>query len=132
MVNKNKNAGISANTLKKLEKLLLKEKERLIEQKHDLEEEAKELVADREVGDTQFDEESGEGDNYTIEREKTLFLSANAEATIKLIDEALDRMKKGEYGLCQGTGKKIPIARLQAVPWAEYTVEYKAQLERRD
>jgi DnaK suppressor protein len=125
-------AGISQNTIDKLEKLLLKEKARLEEQKHDLEEEAREMVEDREHGDTQFDEESGEGDNYTIERERTLFLSANAQGTISLIEDALGRIKDGTYGVCLGTGKKIPIPRLEAVPWAEYTVEYKAQLERRN
>ena len=123
---------IAKSTLTKLEKSLIKERERLMGQKQDLEDEARELVLDRELGDTQFDEESGEGDNFTIERERTLFLSANAQATIDLIDAALERIKLGTYGICLGTGQKIPIARLEAVPWAEYTVEHQAKLERRD
>ncbi|MBX7057753.1 MAG: TraR/DksA family transcriptional regulator [Leptospirales bacterium] len=49
---------------------------------------------------------------------------------IRLIDLALDKLDKGVYGVCEGTGKKIPEARLNAIPWAQYTIEYAEQLEK--
>ncbi|WP_153557235.1 TraR/DksA family transcriptional regulator [Roseimaritima sediminicola] len=35
-----------------------------------------------------------------------------------LIDEALERLKDGSYGVCEECGKNIPLARLQALPYA--------------
>ncbi len=49
---------------------------------------------------------------------------------LKAIDIALEKIEKGTYGICEGTGKKIPAVRLQHVPWARYTIEYAEQLER--
>ena len=37
---------------------------------------------------------------------------------IEAIDLALTRIETGSYGRCQGCGKDIPVARLQAVPTA--------------
>lgn len=46
------------------------------------------------------------------------------------IDRALEKMKTGEYGVCEGTGEPIAYRRLQARPWTRYGVAYKEQLER--
>ncbi|MBM9576144.1 TraR/DksA family transcriptional regulator [Leptospira sp. 201903070] len=50
--------------------------------------------------------------------------------TIREIDVALDKIEDGTYGVCEGTGKKIPIARLKAIPWTRYTVEFAETLSR--
>lgn len=49
---------------------------------------------------------------------------------LKLIDQALEKMEKGSYGICEGTGKKIPETRLNHIPWAQYTIEFASQKER--
>lgn len=49
---------------------------------------------------------------------------------IKLIDRALEKIDEGTYGVCEGTGKTIPEARLNAIPWTPYTVEYAEQVEK--
>ena len=56
-------------------------------------------------------------------------LSADQDATYE-IEEALKRIQKNTYGICELTGKPIPKARLSAIPWARFTVEAQAQLER--
>ncbi|EMN06019.1 putative RNA polymerase-binding protein DksA [Leptospira kirschneri serovar Bim str. 1051] len=50
--------------------------------------------------------------------------------TIREIDAALEKIEEGTYGVCEGTGKKIPIARLKAIPWTRYTVEYAETLSK--
>ncbi len=50
--------------------------------------------------------------------------------TLKQIELALEKMENGTYGICEGTRKKIPIARLRAIPWTRYTVEYSEQLSK--
>lgn len=123
--------NISPKTLEKLKSLLLEERARHLSQADELALEADELIADREAGDTQFDEESGEGDSIAVERERTLFLSAEAMNTVEQIDRALERMKKGTYGVCVPSSRRINIARLEALPWTEVCVDCKARSERR-
>ncbi|MDH5656275.1 MAG: TraR/DksA family transcriptional regulator [Spirochaetia bacterium] len=50
--------------------------------------------------------------------------------TLKQIDIALEKIDKGTYGVCEGTGKNIPEARLNAIPWTPYTIEFAEQLEK--
>ena len=88
-------------------------------------EEADALMLDREPGDVQFDEESGEGDSLAVERERDLALSAQAQQAVDEIDEALARMDAGVYGVCLESGLPIPSERLEAIPWASQRVEYK-------
>ena len=88
-------------------------------------EEADSLLVDREPGDVQFDEESGDGDTLQVERQRDLALSSAAEAAVEEIDEALARVKAGTYGICVTSGKPIPKERLEAIPWAAERVEYK-------
>jgi RNA polymerase-binding protein DksA len=67
-------------------------------------------------------------DNYEIEN--TLGLMDSERKLVKEIDEALDRIENGTYAICQGNGKPIPKARLEAIPWAKYCVEYASMLEK--
>src|SRR5690606_23032486 len=98
-------------------KLLLEERVRLTRHSEALKAEADSLAADREAGDTQFDEESGEGDTMAVERERDLVLSAQAQQTVAEIDEALARLAAGTYGVCEVSGLPIPKERLKAIPW---------------
>jgi RNA polymerase-binding transcription factor DksA len=124
-------ANLSPKTLERLRKKLLEEQERLQGQADELAAEAEALARDREGGDTQFDEESGEGDTVNVERERDLLLSASARQVVDEITEALVRMKKGTYGVCTPAGRKLPLERLEAIPWANVCVDCKARAERR-
>jgi RNA polymerase-binding protein DksA len=123
--------GLSPKTKERLKEKLLEEKARLQHQAEELVAEAEELAREREGGDTQFDEESGEGDTVNIERERDLLLSAQARHVVDDIDAALLRLKKGTYGVCSYAGRKIPVERLEAIPWADVCVDCKARAERR-
>ena len=123
--------GLSPKTNERLKEKLLEEKARLVHQADELTAEAEELARERDGGDTQFDEESGDGDTVNIERERDLLLSAQARHVVDEIDRALVRMKKGTYGVCSYAGRKIPVERLEAIPWADVCVDCKARAERR-
>jgi RNA polymerase-binding protein DksA len=124
-------AGFPAKTLDKLRRLLEEDRETYLRQAHDLAAEAEALAAEREPGDTQFDEESGEGDTLNVERERDLALSASATQAVEDIDRALRRMDLGTYGICERCGKKITVARLEALPFAALCIECKSREERR-
>lgn len=46
------------------------------------------------------------------------------------IDAALEKMRSGEYGICEGTDEPIGFKRLELRPWTRYSVAYKEMLER--
>jgi RNA polymerase-binding protein DksA len=131
VVEKVESANFPAKTLDKLRRLLEEERETYVRQAHDLAAEAEALATEREPGDTQFDEESGEGDTLNVERERDLALSASATQAVEEIDRALRRMDTGSYGICERCGKKIAVARLEALPFAALCIECKSREERR-
>jgi len=47
---------------------------------------------------------------------------------LKLIDTALERLDRGEFGICEGCGDAIPPKRLEAIPWAAYCVPCQERL----
>jgi DnaK suppressor protein len=67
-------------------------------------------------------------DNF--DRDFALSLLSSDQDAIYEIEEALKRIEKHTYGVCELTGKAIPKARLAAIPWTRFTVEAQAQLER--
>jgi DnaK suppressor protein len=66
-------------------------------------------------------------DNY--DQEFALGLMDSERKLLREIDDALGRIEQGTYGICEGTGKPIPKARLKAQPWARYCVQYARMLE---
>jgi RNA polymerase-binding transcription factor DksA len=114
-----------AKFLKTQRDLLTAERQSLLGQADRLEDEANSLIEDGEMGDVQFDDESGEGDTMVVERERDLALSAQARQTVADIDAALERMALGTYGYSLVSGRPIPRERLEAIPWATELVEEK-------
>ena len=66
-------------------------------------------------------------DNF--EQEFSLELMDSERKLLTEINDALDRIENGTYGICEGTGKPISKARLEAQPWARYSIEYAKMLE---
>jgi RNA polymerase-binding protein DksA len=66
-------------------------------------------------------------DNF--DQEFSLELMDGERRLIVEIDDALNRITAGTYGICEGTGKPITKARLEAQPWARYSVEYAKMVE---
>jgi RNA polymerase-binding transcription factor DksA len=67
-------------------------------------------------------------DNF--DRDFALSLLSSDQDAIYEIEEALKRIERNTYGICELTGKPIPKSRLEAIPWTRFTVQAQAQLER--
>jgi DnaK suppressor protein len=67
-------------------------------------------------------------DNF--DRDFALSLLSSDQDAVYEIEEALKRIERKTYGVCELTGKAIPKARLEAIPWTRFTVEAQAQLEK--
>jgi DnaK suppressor protein len=105
---------------------LNEERATYVEQAANLKAEAESLVEEMEPGDIQFDEESGEGGTVTVDRERDLALSAQALLAVEEIDDALNKIKKGTYGICEGCGELIGKPRLEALPYARLCIACKS------
>ena len=66
----------------------------------------------------------------TFDRDFALSLVSSEQEALYEIEEAIKRIKAGTYGVCELTGKPIAKERLLAVPFARYSVESQAQVEK--
>ncbi len=66
----------------------------------------------------------------TFDQDFMLGLAETERRRLREIDDALKRIEDKTYGVCQMTGKPIPKARMNAKPWARYTIEAAREIER--
>ena len=115
-----------AKFLDEARELLLADRAIYQEQATSLRAEADSLALEREPGDVQFDEESGEGGTVTVDRERNLALSGQASIAVEEIDDALGRIDDKTYGYCERCFQPIPKPRLRALPYARLCVACKS------
>ena len=77
-----------------------------------------------------FGMHTGDAGSDAYDRDFALSLLSQERDSLFEIDAALKKIKDGNYGLCEISGKQIPHARLEALPFARYTVECQAELEK--
>ena len=102
---------------------LLELRERLLHQMNGLAKESAEEMAS-------YSLHMADSGTDNFDRDFALSLLSSDQDAIYEIEEALKRIERSTYGTCELTGKPIPRARLDAIPWTRFTVEAQAQLER--
>lgn len=103
---------------------------RLAEDRAKLEQDLEELERERELSrlaesssEHNADPENADGGSLAFEMEMDLSIQQSLKERLERIKHAQDRMEKGLYGICEVTGKPIPMARLEALPYATTVVE---------
>jgi DnaK suppressor protein len=73
-----------------------------------------------------------QADQGTDDFDRTISLEVTTREyhLLKQIDRALEKIDEGTYGYCDITGDEIPLARLEAVPYATMTVKAQEQIEK--
>ena len=66
----------------------------------------------------------------SMEREISFDIASKEGRLLREIDDALRRIYNGVFGICEASGKTIARARLEALPWARYTVQEQENMER--
>ncbi|MGA2176928.1 MAG: TraR/DksA C4-type zinc finger protein [Verrucomicrobiota bacterium] len=102
---------------------LLELRERLLHQMSGLAKESAEEM-------TNYSLHMADSGTDNFDRDFALSLLSSDQDAIYEIEEALKRIEKNTYGICELTGKPIPLTRLDAIPWTRFTVEAQSQLER--
>ena len=64
-----------------------------------------------------------------ISSETMRVLVENERKELVDIDQALERIEQRSYGICEGSGKVIGRARLEAIPYARHSIDYQRRLE---
>ena len=88
-------------------------------------------ASDIKTGMEAYDEGGDEGDRASTAstRELMYSLSSNEREQYRLIQEAIERLEHGHYGVCLYSGDPIPYARLEALPWARYSADTQEKIE---
>jgi RNA polymerase-binding protein DksA len=121
-------AGLSSKELEHFRELLLAKRRELVGDMHSMETEALRSTTGTNLSNLPLHMADMGTDNY--EQEFTLGLVEKDRNLLREINQALAKIQNGTYGICEGTGKPISKVRLEAQPWAKYSVEYARLLER--
>tara|TARA_B100000287_G_scaffold383290_1_gene388957 strand:- start:207 stop:584 length:378 start_codon:yes stop_codon:yes gene_type:complete len=108
---------LSATTINRLKKKLLKEQEDLstILEKHQVEREN--IRLSEASSDRSPDPTTADGGSMAFELEKDLTLDENTKDLLTQVEKALERISKKKYGDCEICEKPIPVNRLDALPY---------------
>jgi RNA polymerase-binding transcription factor DksA len=66
-------------------------------------------------------------DNF--DRDLALGMLSSEQDAVNEIEQAIDRIQNGTYGVCELTGKRIERERLEAIPWTRFSLAAEKQLE---
>ena len=119
--------GLTAAEIKKFKTLLLSKRNEILGDVLSMESETLGMQKN-DLSNMPTHMADADSDNYGIE--STLGLMDSERKLLREIDGALERINNGTYGICEGLNKIIPKARLKAIPWAKYCVEYANTLEK--
>jgi len=125
-----KKTNLSAAEIRRFKEMLLEKRREILGNVNEIEDEAlkkSRMDASGDLSSMPIHMADLGTDNY--EQEFVLGLMDSERKLLREIDDALQRIEDRKYGLCEGTGKPIPKARLKAQPWARYCVEYARLLE---
>jgi DnaK suppressor protein len=75
--------------------------------------------------------DAGDVANDDAEREVNTQLAALESRELVKIEKAIDAIRTGRYGLCEGCEKRIPVARLNALPYTTHCIECQRKQEDR-
>src|SRR6476659_6720892 len=122
-------AGLNMRELEHFRDLLLAKRRELVGDMSSMEREALRSTTGTNLSNLPIHMADMGTDNY--EQEFTLGLVEKDRQLLREINVALAKIRDGTYGICEGTGKPITKARLEAKPWAKYSIEYTRKLESR-
>lgn len=116
--------------LRLYEERLKEERERVLEEYGELSEQLKHTLKEYNNDDSGYSAHLADAGTDMMEREKK-YLFASAEGQLLLeIEDALDRLRHGEFGDCEMCGNEISPARLEAIPYAKLCIDCKRESER--
>lgn len=112
--------------LDKFKKLLLLEKQSIMGHLSDLEGNSLSELSQTNTSDP-VDFASFEINQAEIQK-----IGNREKGLLNKINHALNKIESGEYGVCEGCGEEISVARLEARPVAQYCIDCKTEMEQNE
>ncbi len=125
---KKNQAGIGVKDLEQYRQMLLMRRRELVGDMSSMEHEALRSSQGSNLSSLPLHMADMGTDNY--EQEFTLGLVEKDRVLLREINIALAKIQDGTYGTCEGTGQPISKARLEAQPWAKYSIEHARKMEK--
>ena len=88
------------------------------------------LVKDASEEQPAFSLHMADAGTDSFDRDLTLSRISSEQDAVYEIDEAMERIRRGAYGICELTGKPIESKRLEAIPWTRFSADAEKQLEK--
>lgn len=118
---------LAKSTVARFKKRLQEEKSRLEGLIEDYERELEVARLTESSSDRSPDPGNAEASSMKLEYAKELSIEQNTVDLLQKVDHALDRIKAGQYGVCESCGKSIPVERLDVLPYSTQCVECAAK-----
>jgi len=126
------NKKLTKKQLQYFKDKLLSEKQKVLEEMDELQQSnLKQSISDSAGENSRYSYHLGDVASLSYGREFSMGLAERQQKYLEQIDEALQRIEDGTYGICKVTGEPIAVERLEEVPVAKYSVKGKEILERR-
>ncbi|MFP3913347.1 MAG: TraR/DksA family transcriptional regulator [Actinomycetota bacterium] len=114
---------LAKSTVDKYRKRLEEERGRLEELIEEARQELEEARQTESSAERSPDPGNAEAGSMKSEYEAALSMQQNAIDLLHKVEQALERIERGEYGQCESCGNPIPTARLDALPYAILCVD---------
>ena len=103
---------------------------RLVELRDHLLRQRFELTQDALEEKPSFSTHMADAGTDSYDRDFALGLLSSDQDAVYEVEEALQRIRSGNFGVCELTGQRIEPARLEVIPWTRFSTEAEKQLER--
>jgi len=115
---------LAKSTIDRLRKRLDEEAARLLAVIEELDREREQGRLSETASEHNVDPDNADGGSLAFELQMDLSIEENAKVLLEKVRHALARIESGEYGICEVSGRPIPLARLEALPYATTIVDY--------
>jgi RNA polymerase-binding protein DksA len=119
---------LGAKFLEKQRKNILELRDHILDQMQGVAQDS--LKSNDNASSSAFGMHQADAGSDAYEKDFALSLLSQEQDALYEIEEALKRIDQGTYGICEMSGEPIPVERLEAIPFARYTVHCQEQLER--
>jgi len=115
----------SQRELQHFKEIILEKKKETVEELENLKESMMDVTTGEYVSESSTYSMHMEQGTDAMEREKTFLFASRGNKFVNQLDDALQRIENGTYGICRVCQLLIPKERLEAVPTAQTCAEYK-------
>lgn len=115
--------------LQKFKKLVEQEKQNVLQKLGMIEEEIEGLSSSR-SGNQSYSNHMADIGTDAMEQEQAFLHASKGTDYLLSLEDALKRIERGAYGVCENCGSKIPVRRLEAYLAARLCVQCKSEMEK--